>query len=98
MRNDNAEIGIGDIETDEKSCMPTPSTTAGTTIGRRKSVRIGPERKSPRVRRPSAAIVPRTVASAMVPKPIIRLLTIARRHTSAVVNSSNQRTDQPGTG
>ncbi len=67
-------------------------------MGKRNRVLIGPERNKILLRKPSAAMVPSTVAKIVVPDPIIKLLTIARRQTSAVASSSNQRTDQPGTG
>ncbi|MCY1311569.1 hypothetical protein D9M70_618830 [compost metagenome] len=78
--------------------MPTPSTTAGTTMGSRKSVRIEPRKKRRRLRRPSDAAVPSAVASNVVPVPMIRLLKIARRQASAKKSSSNQRRDHDGIG
>ncbi|MNE86527.1 hypothetical protein D3C80_1836390 [compost metagenome] len=78
--------------------MPMPSTTAGTTIGSMNSVRITPPIIGNRRRRPSAASTPSTVASAVVPKPMIRLLTIALCQTGRVNSSPNQRNENDGIG
>ena len=66
--------------------------TAGTTIG---SSRVESKISVPGKarRRPSAARVPITVASAVAPAPMTRLLMIERRQTSDTQSSSNQRVD-----
>ena len=42
---------------------------------------------------PSAPKVPSTVASSVVPEPMIKLLTMERRQTSDTRSSSNQRVE-----
>ena len=71
--------------------MPTPRTTAGTTIGSRNMVRSRPAIGNAPLRIPREASVPSTVASTVAPLPMMRLLTMDVRHTSAVVSSCIQR-------
>ena len=75
--------------------MPTPRTTGGTTIGRMKPVRQRPASGTRSPRRPSAAIVPSTVAISVAPDPMTRLLRIDRRQASFSISSSNQRPENP---
>ena len=56
-------------------------------MGSTNKMRMGPAKKMPLLRKPKAAIVPNTVAKAVVALPMIRLFTMERRHESAV-NSS----------
>ena len=70
----------------------------GTTMGIRKVVRMALAKGSWLPRRPSAASVPSTVATMVAPEPMIRLLTIERRHTSLSCNSANQREEKVSIG
>ncbi len=78
--------------------MPTPSTTAGTTIGSRNITRSRSEKGSRELRSPSEASVPITVDSTVAPEPMIRLFTIERRQVSLVCNSTNQREEKLSIG
>lgn len=50
VRHHHTEIGIGDAQAGEHNCMPTPNTTAGTTMGNTNKMRMGPAKKMPLLR------------------------------------------------